>query len=246
MIIGSNLLFFENLPSTNTHTANLLKNNDLPEGTIIYTNYQSAGRGQTGNRWESEDGKNLLISLVLFPSMINPAGQFLISMSVSLGICDFLKRYVPACAIKWPNDIYVNNDKIAGFLIENSISGDLIENTVAGIGININQDKFLSNAPNPVSLRMITGNNFDLKTCLNQLTSDLDKRYKQLISENYDQIKDEYISQLFRLNKWCNYRDISGIFTGCITSVADNGRLKIKRRTGKINEYSFKEVDFIL
>ena len=158
MIIGSNLLFFENLPSTNTHAADLLKKNNLPEGTIVYTNYQSAGRGYSGNRWESEDGKNLLISIVLFPSFIKPEDQFYISMAVSLGICDFLKRYIPDCSIKWPNDIYVNNDKIAGILIESSITGNKIEYTIAGIGLNINQEKFISDAPNPVSLRIVYRN----------------------------------------------------------------------------------------
>jgi BirA family transcriptional regulator, biotin operon repressor / biotin---[acetyl-CoA-carboxylase] ligase len=246
MIIGSKHFFLKNLPSTNNHAVNLLKNNDLHEGTIIYTNYQSAGRGQTGNRWESEDGKNLLISIVLFPKFIIPADQFLISMTVSLGICDFLRRYTPVCSIKWPNDIYVNNDKIAGILIENSLIGNLIENTIAGIGLNINQEKFLSNAPNPVSLRMITGKNFDLKTCLNQLTSDLDKRYEQLIAGNLTQIKEEYVSQLYRLNEWCNYRDLNGLYTGQIKSVTDYGRLQIENQAGNINEYSFREIDFIL
>ena len=89
MIIGSKLFFFENLPSTNAKAACLLKNESLPEGAIVFTNYQSAGRGQQGNKWESEDGKNLLISVVFFPTMINPSGQFFISMTVSLGICDF-------------------------------------------------------------------------------------------------------------------------------------------------------------
>lgn len=246
MIIGSKLLFFENLPSTNTCAADLLKNNDLPEGTIIYTNYQSEGRGQTGNKWESEDGKNLLISIVLFPLMINPADQFLISMSFSLGICDFLKRYIPFCTIKWPNDIYVSNDKIAGILIENSIMGDVIENSIAGIGLNINQEKFLSDAPNPVSLRIITGKNFDLKTSLNKLTSDLDKRYKQLIAGNYVHLKADYISKLYRLNEWCSFRDLNGLYTGRILSVTDHGRLQIEKRNGKINEYAFKEVDYIV
>jgi BirA family biotin operon repressor/biotin-[acetyl-CoA-carboxylase] ligase len=246
MIIGSKLFFFENLPSTNTHAAHLLKNDDLPEGTIVYTNFQSAGRGQTRNRWESEDGKNLLISIVLFPSMINPVDQFLISMTVSLGICDFLKRYTPVCSIKWPNDIYISNDKIAGILIENSIMGDVIENSIAGIGLNINQDKFLSDAPNPVSLSMITGKNYDLKTCLNKLTSDLDKRYKQLIAGNFVQIKEEYVSQLYRLKEWCNFSDLNGLYNGRIISVTDYGRLQIENRAGKISEYAFKEVDFIL
>ena len=246
MIIGSNLLFFENLPSTNNHLAHLLKNNELQEGTIVYTNYQSTGRGQMGNRWESEDGKNLLISIVVFPSMINPANQFIISMTVSLGICDFLKRYIPVCTIKWPNDIYVNNDKIAGVLIENSIMGDQIENTIAGIGLNINQKMFLSDAPNPVSLSLITGMSHDLATCLDQLASDLDKRYKQLLSENFVQIKLEYISRLYRLNEWCKFSDNNGIFSGRILSVTDSGRLQIERSDDKISEYAFKEVDFIL
>jgi BirA family biotin operon repressor/biotin-[acetyl-CoA-carboxylase] ligase len=246
MIIGSKLFFFENLPSTNSHAAHLLKNNDLPEGTIIYTNYQSAGQGQIGKRWESEDDKNLLISIVLFPSMINPDDQFYISMTVSLGICDFLRRYIPVCSIKWPNDIYVNNDKIAGILIENSILGNQIENTIAGIGLNVNQDKFYSDAPNPVSLSLITGMSYDLTICLNQLASDLDKRYKQLISGKFIQIKQEYVSRLFRLNEWCNFRDMNDIYSGRIMSVTENGKLQIERRNGHISEFSFKEVDFIL
>jgi BirA family transcriptional regulator, biotin operon repressor / biotin---[acetyl-CoA-carboxylase] ligase len=245
MIIGSNLFFFESLPSTNLHAALLMKNKSLQEGAIVYTNYQSAGRGQTGNSWESENGKNLLISIILFPSTIIPADQFLISMIVSLGICDFLKRYIPACSIKWPNDIYIRNDKIAGILIENSIIGDVIENSIAGIGLNINQDQFLSDAPNPVSLRMVTGKKYDLISCLNQLASDLDKRYKQLIAGNLGQIKEEYISQLYRLKKWCNFIDKNGTYSGRILSVTDHGRLQIERKTGKIIEYSYKEIDFM-
>jgi BirA family biotin operon repressor/biotin-[acetyl-CoA-carboxylase] ligase len=178
--------------------------------------------------------------------MINPPGQFIISMTISLGICDFLKRYIPVCKIKWPNDIYVNNDKIAGILIENTILEDRIENTVAGVGININQDEFLSGAPNPVSLRLLTGLNFDVSNCLNQLASDLDRRYKQLISEKFAVITQEYVFQLFRFNEWSNYRDKSGIFTGRIISVADYGRLQIERQGGGKSEYSFKEVDFVL
>ena len=158
MIIGSKLLFFENLPSTNSHAASLLRDNKVSEGAVIYTNYQSAGRGQGGNKWESEENKNLLISIVLFPSMISPADQFLLSMAVSLGICDFLDRYISAISIKWPNDIYVKNDKIAGILIENSIMGDHIENTIAGIGININQEKFMSDAPESCFVDQCDGN----------------------------------------------------------------------------------------
>ncbi len=246
MIIGSKLLFYENLPSTNTHAALLLKNSMLAEGTIVHTNYQLAGRGQAGNKWESEDGKNLLISIILFPSFIIPSDQFLISMTISLGICDFLCRYIPVSRIKWPNDIYVNNDKIAGLLIENSLMGNHIESTVAGIGLNVNQDTFKSGAPNPVSLKKILKRELDLLTCLNELASDIDLRYAQLLEGNYDKIRKEYISNLFRLNLWSDYSDKNGIFTGRIITLSESGNLIIERQSGESNEYSFKEVEFIL
>jgi BirA family biotin operon repressor/biotin-[acetyl-CoA-carboxylase] ligase len=246
MIIGSNILFFRNLPSTNTHAALLLKNNDLPEGTIIYTNYQSEGRGYSGNQWESEDGKNLLISIVLFPSFINPEVLFHISMAVSLGICDFLLKFIPDCSIKWPNDIYVKNDKIAGILIESSIIDNQIESTIAGVGLNINQKKFISSAPNPISLGQLTGQSYDLRFCLDKLVANLDDRYKQLIKGELRQIKEEYISKLFRYNNWFKFKDCDGIYIGRILTVNDNGRIKINRKSGKTNEYDFKEVEFIL
>ena len=246
MIIGSKLLYFENLPSTNTHAAFLQKNSRLAEGTIVYTNYQLAGRGQAGNKWESENGKNLLLSIILFPSFIIPSEQFLISMTISLGICDFLSRYIPVSRIKWPNDIYVNNDKIAGLLIENSIMGNQIESTIAGIGLNVNQDMFKSEAPNPVSLKRIIKREIDLLTCLNELASDIDLRYSQLREGKYDKIMKEYISKLYRLNDWSDYSDKNGIFTGRIIALSESGNLLIERQSGKTNEYSFKEVEFIL
>lgn len=246
MIIGSKLYFFKSLPSSNTHAAEMLKLNKLTEGSIVHTNYQTAGRGHLGNRWESEEGKNLLISIILSPSMIKPASQFIISMTVSLGICDFLKRYTTDCSIKWPNDIYISNDKIAGILIENTLMGDQVKNSIVGIGLNINQKNFISDAPNPVSLTNITGESYDINNCLQHLASDLDKRYKQLISQDYINIKKEYVSQLYRLNESHKFRDVTGIYTGRIISVTDNGWLQIEKETGRISEYSFKEIEFIL
>jgi len=245
MIIGSKLFFYKVLTSTNTHAARLIRISDLPEGTIVYTNYQSAGKGQKGNTWESENGKNLLISIILFPGMIPPEEQFLISMAMSLGICYFLKRYISQCKIKWPNDIYVNDDKIAGILIENSIMGSSIENSIVGIGLNINQVKFLSDAPNPVSLSMLTGKSYNLSTCLTQLTVDLDNEYKKLLSGKRDLIRREYISLLYHYNDWYNYKDSNGIFSGRLLSVTFSGLLQIENRQGIINEFSFKELEFM-
>jgi BirA family biotin operon repressor/biotin-[acetyl-CoA-carboxylase] ligase len=245
MIIGSSLIFIKDLPSTNTYAATLLKTSNPPDGTVIHTNFQLAGRGQKGNKWESEDGNNLLLSIILYPSFVEPTSQFIISMALSLGIFDFLVQYNSECRIKWPNDIYVNDDKIAGLLIENSVMGNNIENTIAGIGLNINQTKFFSDAPNPVSLSMVTGKKYDLVTCLGQLTSFLDKRYDQLVKGNNSQIKEEYISKLYKSNVWSGFRDKNGSFSGRIKSVSDIGRIQIETKSGVIKEYSFKEVEFI-
>jgi BirA family transcriptional regulator, biotin operon repressor / biotin---[acetyl-CoA-carboxylase] ligase len=246
MIIGSNIISYDILPSTNTKASDLLKTEEVPEGTIVMATFQSAGRGRTGNYWESEKGKNLLISIILYPSMIEPENQFLISMTVTLGINDYLGRYISGCKIKWPNDIYVNNDKIAGILIENSIMDNSIMNSIAGIGLNINQQDFLSDAPNPVSLCLVTGKEHDLSSCLSELTGALDIRYHQLITGEYYELRRDYNSQLYRLEEWCNYQDSAGRFKGRILSVKDDGGVLIKHSDKTIREYSFKEVDFIL
>jgi BirA family biotin operon repressor/biotin-[acetyl-CoA-carboxylase] ligase len=244
MIIGSKYIFRENLSSTNSCAAELIKNNPLPEGTIIYTNYQSAGRGQSGNNWESENGMNLLFSLILYPFMIKPSDQFVISKIISLGLCDFLNQHATNISIKWPNDIYIKNDKIAGLLIEATIIRDEIESIIAGIGLNINQKLFRSNAPNPVSLGMITGKDYDTGDCLRKLASDLDRRYKQLLNDKRGEIDTEYLNNLYRFREWCDYSDANGLFEGRIISVNSGGRLQIEDRRGRIYEYSFKEVDF--
>jgi BirA family biotin operon repressor/biotin-[acetyl-CoA-carboxylase] ligase len=246
MEIGSNLIFIENLTSTNTYSLGLLKKKSLPEGTVVYTNYQKGGRGQKGNQWESEKGKNLLISIILYPTTIDPSDQFIISKAISLWISDFLMDHISNITIKWPNDIYAGNDKIAGILIENTLLNDKIENTIVGIGININQVIFGSDAPNPVSLAILTGNSYDLKDCLKGLLKNLDKRYKQLLSKKYYELDSDYISRLYRYRKWYMFRDINKTYEGRIISLTPDGRLQVEEQNGSVNDYSFGEVDFIL
>ena len=246
MTIGSNIIFFDTLPSTNTYAVSLIRTKKVPEGTIIRAAYQSAGRGQTGNQWESEAGKNLLISIILYPVGLNPSDQFLISMMVSLGISDFLGGEISGCRIKWPNDIYVNNDKIAGILIENSIMENTVLNSVAGIGLNINQREFTTGAPNPVSMSLITGIEYDPEECLSQLAIAIDKRYSQLLAGEHREIRRNYISQLYRLNEWNYFSDTLSTFRGRILSVKDDGMVQIERDDSSIREYSYRELDFIL
>jgi len=245
MIIGSVIQFYRSLESTNTCALQCLKATELQEGTVICTDFQTAGKGHQSNRWESEDGKNLLFSIILYPSSVRPDEQFFISMTMSLGIYDFLHNLVPDVRIKWPNDIYVKNDKIAGMLIENSVMGETIENCIAGIGININQEKFSRDIPNPVSLKMITGKESDTRTCLKEALNYIDIRYKQLLYGNRGLIRDEYVSLLYRAGEWHAYRAEGNIFKGKIKGISETGSLKIEREDTSVSEFSFKEVDYI-
>jgi BirA family biotin operon repressor/biotin-[acetyl-CoA-carboxylase] ligase len=177
--------------------------------------------------------------------MISPPDQFIISKTVSLGICDFLHQHTANVSIKWPNDIYINNDKIAGILIEASIIRDEIENMIVGIGLNLNQKIFKSDAPNPISLSMITGLDYDIEECLKNLAACLDTRYRQLLKEGRAGIDSEYLAKLYRIGQWSIYRDSDGLFEGRIISVTDDGRLQIEVRRGRIYDYGFKEVSFL-
>ncbi|MFH0843774.1 MAG: biotin--[acetyl-CoA-carboxylase] ligase [Bacteroidota bacterium] len=246
MIIGSNLIFRETLASTNTEASLLLRKGAVPEGTVIHTDFQTAGRGQQGNTWEGERGRNLLISIILYPQSVKPGEQFLISMTISLGVCDFIDKHASGCKVKWPNDIYVKDDKIAGILIENSIMGDFTESTIAGIGININQEVFPERIKNPVSLKLISGKELNTEKCLSYLLSALDKRYKQLLYGDRKKIHNEYKARLYRYNELCDYRAGGKIIKGRISDVSVLGILTIKDEPGTTHRFSFKEVDFMI
>jgi BirA family transcriptional regulator, biotin operon repressor / biotin---[acetyl-CoA-carboxylase] ligase len=245
MIIGSNIHYTDNTTSTNADAVVLLKSGTPEEGTVIHAGYQSSGKGQAGNIWESQEHINLLFSIILYPESVSPADQFLISMTISLGICDFIDRYIEGATIKWPNDIMTGNDKIAGILIENSIIGSTIQSTVAGIGLNINQDKFPRFVPAAVSLKMLTGQEYDLSVCLKQLLSDLDVRYKALLYGDRDSIKEDYMSRLYRFNEWSSFTMEGKVFTGRITDVLISGPVRIEKKDGTTREFTFKEFSYL-
>lgn len=178
--------------------------------------------------------------------MVSPEDQFLISGFISLGIRDYLKTIISGCRIKWPNDIYAGNDKIAGILIENSITGSTLTSSVAGIGLNVNQEVFPDRIPNPVSLKVITGRDHDIAVCLEGLLKCLDKRYKMVITGERDQIRKDYTESLYRLNEWHEFRSGEGIFSGRILSAGDSGLLIVENKAGRKREFAFKEIEFIL
>lgn len=246
MIIGSHILQHEKVSSTNTLAAALLRDSYPPEGTVITASYQETGRGQPGNSWESEPGKNLLMSVILYPVMVRPADQFIISRMVSLAVYDLVSARTSVARIKWPNDIYVGNDKIAGILIENSIMGQTLGSSVAGIGLNVNQTGFRSGAPNPVSLKQVTGKAHDLKDITGELISLLDRRYGMVVRGEGALLESEYHAVLYRAGEWQRYSDSSGGFEGMIERVMHDGMLLVRRRDGSSREYAFREIDYIL
>jgi len=216
------------------------------EGTVVLAQYQVRGRGQAGSYWESEAGKNLLFSLILEPKFLDASKQFYLSMAVSLAMVQMLKKHISEACIKWPNDIYSGNKKIAGILIENIIKGSSIDRSVVGIGLNVNQEKFVSDAPNPVSMKQLSGKDFKPEAILDEFLKKLDHWYFLLQQNDFEQIEKEYLARLFRNNEWHQYRDPNGEFTAKIVGIREFGKLRLEDQSGKIRTYMFKEVEFIL
>ena len=196
MIIGSIIERHDILPSTNVYATQLLAKKDVIEGTVIVAKYQTAGKGQGMHTWNSDSNKNLLFSIILYPDTVLPEEQIFITMAVSLGVCDFLNSLFEGSQIKAPNDIYYNNHKIAGILIENTIVDGVINSCIVGIGLNVNQTTFPSDLPNPISIANITGKEQDTDDCLNKLLVCLDIRYKELLYGDREKIKSDYTQRL--------------------------------------------------
>ncbi len=243
-IIGSTIQRIHETDSTNNYAATQLLTKRLQEGIVFVADSQFDGRGQSGNKWESEPGRNLTFSILLYPDFLEIAKQFEISKAISLGIADFLNELTDHVSIKWPNDIYIGQGKAAGILIENSIRANIISSCIVGIGLNVNQQLFVTDAPNPVSLSGITGKEYNLKESLTKLCTKIDARYSQLRNGKFSQIDKDYSDMLFQRDVWSFYSDENGRFEGKLLGVDQIGRLMIETRSGKVNKYQFKEVAF--
>lgn len=246
-MIGENKITLKRTDSTNYYAINLLGRHKPTEGTLVCADYQSAGRGIDNNHWESEKGKNALISIILYPDFLLPEKQFLLNKMVSLSILDFLKGKISdnRLSIKWPNDIYVDELKIAGILINNTISGNTLEASVIGIGLNINQELFISDAPNPVSLKMLTNIEYSISGCIDELCTCFESRYTQLKNSD-DQIDVDYLNSLFRFNIFYNYRYKDQDITGKIVGTDEFGKLILEKETSEILTCDFKEIIFLI
>lgn len=228
--------------STNALLWEMVRKELLPEGFVLHTDFQTAGKGQIGNSWESERGENLLFSMVLYPQRITMDQLFLISQLVSVAIKNALDIITEGITVKWPNDIYWNDKKLAGILIENSFQANKVK-TVIGIGLNVNQNTFVSSAPNPISLRQITGMTVERTDLLENICRNIIDLYTEL---NVEDIHARYAQMLFRKDGFHVYKSENELFMARIIAVQPDGQLELETEAGERKGFYFKEVQFLM
>lgn len=256
LFTGKVYLRFDELSSTNDYAAELLAaalpsstKSKPAEGTVIRADRQSAGRGQFGSRWESDHGKNLTFSVILYPEWLEVSAQFQLSMAVALAVHDTIGSLYSGplpVRIKWPNDLYIGDRKTGGILIQNSLSGITIQSSIIGIGLNINQLHFDPNVPNPTSLASASGQSFNLDHVMDHLFECLEHRYLQLKTGKAVFIRAAYEALLYRRGVSSNFMETATeqVFSGIIEGVTDAGQLRITTAQGE-RLFSVKEVRIV-
>ena len=249
LFVGQNIIHLKSVDSTNSYATELLRQIIVSDGTVIYTFEQEKGRGQRGNSWESEPNKNVAFSLILYPAFLSAEKQFLLTKMCSLALSDLMAELIgftdkpKQIHIKWPNDIYVNDKKIAGILIENNLRDHIIQSTVIGVGLNVNQLKFNS-TKNATSLKQLADSAFDLLQVVEHLCKFMEARYLQLKGGKLETIDSAYLDRLYRLNIWAEYTANEQLFEGKIIGVSAAGKLRIELRSGEIKSFDLKEITF--
>ena len=238
------IIRLEEIDSTNRYLKNYREEGD-EEMIVAVADYQSAGKGQGTHTWESEKGKNLLFSIKVYPHWIPVRRQFVLSMAGALAVKDALDSYVENITLKWPNDVYWNDKKISGTLIENTIGSKGIKSCVFGIGLNANQLVFHSDAPNPVSLAQILGHEVDRDEVLKKILDGFEKYYELLRRADYMDVSGIYHLSLYRRKGFHPYRDADGEFEGALVEVEDDGHLILHDRQGRIRSYAFGEISIV-
>ncbi|MDF2157164.1 biotin--[acetyl-CoA-carboxylase] ligase [Algoriphagus sp. CAU 1675] len=241
IFLGKDVHFLPDCHSTNDIAFQMVRQKKAQEGTVVICSNQTKGRGQRGNVWVSEPGKNLTLSLVLRPSFLDITEQFQLNMCVSNGIREFLQEYVPDIKVKWPNDLVVPGEgKIGGILIENSVTSEGWEFAVVGIGLNINQEKFP--LPFATSLKKLTGTEFDLGELFRLLITRLEQKYIQLRKGKIKEIKTEYLNYLYSKGEWKNFGLGEDQILGKILGIDSLGQLQIEMENGEISTFGFKDI----
>ena len=244
LFVGNTLFKFNKLKSTNNYCWELLNEKKLPEGTIILSKFQSDGKGQMGKRWISEKGLGLLFSIILYPNELL-SYQFYFNKAISLGLCEGLNFFQKSFKIKWPNDIYFNDKKISGILIENGVNKNRFHTSIVGIGINLNQQKFSNDLKNPISLRQIIGEKCESNFVLNKICTFIENRYLQFKSRNFKKIDEDYHSKLYKIGNECSFKRNDLEFKAFFDSVNKSGSIVLKKN-GEKSSYPLGELEFFV
>ncbi|MEZ4993936.1 MAG: biotin--[acetyl-CoA-carboxylase] ligase [Saprospiraceae bacterium] len=246
LFIGKVLHRFSSLSSTNDHAAQLLLSQPVSEGTVILTGHQTAGRGQMGNTWEAEAGKNLTLSVVLHPRFLPARHQFDLNQAVALAVRDTIAHLTGMdVKIKWPNDLLLEERKICGILIQNTLSGAYLQASIIGIGMNVNQQSFPPGLTRAGSMLLATKVDYDLEHVLWELLHRLEGRYLRLKQNGVEEIRQEYLSHLFRMNERHPYAYADGQrFYGRICDIDRSGKLMLETDKG-IELFGLKEIQYL-
>lgn len=248
LFVGKNKVTLTKVNSTNTYLKDALsKSAPFTEGTVIMAGEQFEGRGQTNNSWQSEPGKNLTFSILFNPVFLSVDKQFELNVAICLAINDFLSKYISLpLKIKWPNDSYVGNKKIAGLLIENIIQGSLFKHAIIGIGLNVNQTDFPPSLKNVTSLKQILHTDYDLQCLLSEICAAIEFRYLQLKSDKANLLFEEYHDKLYLKGEWNLFKIDGEMQKGKILGITQEGYLKIEMANNQtIRKFGLKEIEFI-
>ena len=235
----------DTLESTNLSLWQLSEDKILGNFYTVSAGFQHRGRGQDENYWESTKDQNILMTTMVYPHFLLAENVFQISRWVSLSVVDYLKQKgLSNLHIKWPNDIYVGPKKIAGILIQNAICGHDLDKSMIGIGLNVNQTKFYSNAPNPISLQQITDTQYVIVNEINELLVCLQREYSVLQNQP-QKIISKYLDLLYQKDEWCYYQIGEERTKAKIHGVDQFGRLQLEKFNGIIDVFDIKEIRFL-
>lgn len=245
MIIGRPTYFFESLASTNDYAAQLIHAKEPVEGTIIDTAHQTQGHGQKGRIWNSPQGANITLSIILRPHWLDIERQFMLNVMASLAIMETVSAYVANdVKVKWPNDVYVNHHKISGILIHNGLQGKLLNYSIIGIGLNVNQTTWPEEILYPTSLARLCSHQMDIAAVKERLLENVEKYY-HVIRQNPSCAFEQYQRALYRRDEVSDIYLNDTHVRGIIRKIDPYGRLMVATIEGQqlfeVGEISFSK-----
>lgn len=234
------------IDSTNDFLKDLTRNQLVDNFTTVVAQKQTKGKGQMGAAWESEGGKNLIMSILVKDILQNVDEIFHLNVAIALSVLQVLQDFkVPNLSVKWPNDIMSDHKKIGGILIENSFKSDTKIESIVGIGLNVNQKQF-ENLPKASSMAVITSTEFDLDMLLNKIIFQIKKNCSWILSNQSDKLWKEYHNHLFKINVPMAFEDANqNKFMGIIQGVSSEGRLQVILEDDSIKSYGIKEIQIL-